>query len=375
MAFSLPDTVEEIRKKAREFALREFTQEVADKCDREELYPKETQKKLYASGIIDISNPWSIVVTMEEFCRVDPGMGLASLVSSFGSEVLLIFGSDYQKKKYLEPVLKGEKISGFAVTEPVAGSDVAGIATRLEQKGDKWILNGGKMFITNGGVADHLYVLARSSPISKEKRHHGLTLVIVESSMKGFSSTKITGKMGMRATDTAELKFENIEVPKENIIGEVGNGFYYVMAFFNISRIPVAAQATGTAQGALDRLTSYLEKCRTENKEIYDYESTKFILAEMSTRIEAARLLTYRAAERLFNFDPDPTFTSMAKYFAAEAATYCVNSALEFMGLDGVTTDLERLYRDAKITEIWEGTTEIEKLVISRMLMKKEAGK
>jgi Acyl-CoA dehydrogenases len=183
-------------------------------------------------------------------------------------------------------------------------------------------LNGQKIFISNGTIADHLYVLARSStPPSWDKRHHGLSLVIVEKGMKGFSSNQLKGKLGVRATNTAELKFDNVEIPEENIIGELGKGFYYIMTFFNVSRVYVATQALGVSQGALDELLNYIAKLKRENNLIAEKEGTLFILAELATRIESARALTYKAAELVFKFMPDPILTSMAKYYASETAS------------------------------------------------------
>ncbi len=367
--FELPEDVKAMKLRAREFATREFTPEVASKYDSEEKYPEEIRKRAYSEGFLDMSNPWGMLVAMEEFCSIDPGLGLSAIVPAFGSEILLLFGNDLQRKKYLEPVMRGEKISGFAVTDSGAGSDVAGISATL-QKGDdgNYVLNGQKIFITNGAIADHFYLLARSSPGTAEKRHRGLTMVIVESSMPGFSSTQLKGKLGMRATNTAELTFDNVHIPAENVIGEEGRAFYYVMTFFNISRIYVAAQALGIAKGAFDRLKNYTASLREEKNDLCSSESTQFLVAELASRIEAARLLTYRAASYLFSFKPDPVATSIAKYYAAETATYAVTRILEFMGVDGITGDLERFYRDAKIMEIWEGTSEVEKLIIARML-------
>jgi alkylation response protein AidB-like acyl-CoA dehydrogenase len=367
MDFELDEKTIKMKEKAREFALTEFTSELAELCDREERYPDEIRRKAYAAGFIDMANPWTMLVAMEEFCRVDAGLGVSALVSAFGSEVLMLYGSEAQKKKYLEPVLRGEKISAFAVTDPGAGSDVAGVSATLTKKGNGYLLNGQKIFITNGSIANHYYLLARSSPPG-EKRHRGLSMVIVEADMPGFTAVQMKGKMGMRASNTAELNFKDVFIPEENLIGEEGKGFYYVMTFFNISRIYVAAQAVGIAQGALDRFKAYVEKLRSEGNRYADYESTQFVAAELATRVEAARMLTYKAASRLFNFNPDPVLTSMAKYFAAETAALCTGSMLKFMGKDGVATDMERLYRDAKIMEIWEGSNEVEKLVISRML-------
>jgi len=368
MDFELPKDVEEKRKQAREFALSEFTEERKRKYDEIEKFPFEVRKAALEKGIIDYSNPWKLLVTIEELCRVDPGLGISSFVSAFGSEVLMLLGTEEQKKKYLEPVLRGEKIMGFAVTEPVAGSDVAGIATKIEREGDHWVMNGSKMFITNGSIADFLLVLARNGPPpSEEKRHHNMTMAIVETKWPGVSANKLTGKMGVRATDTAEIILDHVKVPNENIIGEVGKGFYYVMTFFNISRIYVAAMAIGIAQGAIDLIIDKIKKEPSFSK----MESIQFAIAEIATRVEAARLLTYKAASYLFQFNPDPVATSMAKYYAAETATYAAEKALEITGMDGAITSLERMFRDAKIMEIWEGSSEIEKLVVYRMFMKK----
>ncbi len=375
MDFELPEDVAAVRKKARDFALREFTPEVASMYDREETYPDGIRRKAFSEGFLDMSNPWGMLVAMEEFCRVDAGLGLSAIVPAFGSEVVMLFGNEEQKKKYLDPVLRGEKISGFAITDSGAGSDVAGISATLQKNGDgSYSLNGQKTFITNGAIADHFYLLARSSPAPADKRHRGLTMVIVESKMPGFTATQLKGKLGMRATNTAELNFSNVRIPAENVIGEEGRAFYYVMTFFNISRIYVAAQALGIAQGAFDRLRAYLQSVKGRS-DISRWESTQFLVAEVASRIEAARLLTYRAASHLFKFNPDPVSTSIAKYYAAETATYAVTRILEFMGADGITGDLERFYRDSKIMEIWEGTSEVEKLIIARMLEEKEEGK
>ncbi|MEM3260812.1 MAG: acyl-CoA dehydrogenase family protein [Conexivisphaerales archaeon] len=366
MDFNLPEDVEEARQKARKFANDEFKEEIAQTHDHEELYPYELRKKAFKAGLVRIDNPWNMLLTMEEFCRVDPGLGLSVLASVFGSELLLLYGTDEQKQKYMEPVLNGSKISALAVTEPGAGSDVAGISTKLETSNNEFLLNGQKMFITNATIADFFYVLARTSPPpSKEKRHHGMSVAIVDRQWPGVSVNKLKGKLGMRATDTAEIKFDGVKVPKENIIGEIGKGFYYIMTFFNISRVYVAAQSVGIAQGALDELLNYAKNLGSNE------ESMQFILAESAAKIEAARLLTYKAAWLVFQFNPDPALTSMAKYFSAEVANSVTESVLEYMGQKGLLSKLERLYRDSKITEIWEGTSEIEKLVIARTLVKR----
>jgi len=368
--FSLPEGYEEVRARARDFAIREFSEDVSRKYDESEEYPDEIRRKVFSAGFLDMSDPWKVLIAMEEFCRVDPGLGLSAIASMFGSEILMLFGSDEQKERYLAPVFRGEKISGIAVTEPGAGSDVAGVKSTLERAPDgDYVLNGEKMFITNGTVADHYYLLARTSPPeSPEKRHHGLSVAIVERRWPGVIPTKLKGKLGMRATDTAEIKFEGVRVPRENLVGEEGKGFYYIMTFFNISRIYVAAQAVGVAQGILDIYADYLSRSPSPPP-----EGSQFVLAEGAAKVEAARLLTYRAASLIFQFNPDPALTSMAKYYAAEVANEVAQRAMSVIGEDGLSGRLEKLYRDAKITEIWEGTSEVEKLVIYRQLSRRRS--
>ncbi len=232
-----------------------------------------------------------------------------------------------------------------------------------------FITSPARSFITNGGIADFFVTLVRTAePDVPSKRHRGLSVLVVERNFKGFSSNKLTGKLGVRATNTAELIFDNVEIPQENLVGEEGKGFYYVMEFFNISRVFVAAQSVGIAQGALDMVTEYLSS--QEKKGVPVSEELKFKLSEMATRTEASRLLMYKAASYLFNYKPNPTITSMAKGYASETAAFCAETAMEVTGMTGLSTKLERFFRDSKIMEIWEGTSEVEKIVISRMMMR-----
>jgi acyl-CoA dehydrogenase len=371
MDFDFPEELEETRKKIREFGLNEFKPELAEKYDREEKYPNEIRKKAFEAGIIDYNNPWGMLIAIEELCRIDAGLGISATVSLFGEEVILLFGTDDQKEKYLTRVNSGELIMGLAVTEPGGGSDVAGIKTTATRSGNKFIINGSKMFITNGQIADFIVMLVRTSP-PDGKRHHGLSTIIVDTKSKGFTANKLEGKLGVRATNTAELVLNNVEVPVENIVGPEGKGFYHIMTFFNISRVYVAAQGLGIAQGALDRMLLYIKKSRTLGVQDSSSESSQFILADVATKIESARLLTYKAASYLFQFKPNPVLTSMAKWQAAEAAVFAAEKAMELTGTTGISSDLERFYRDAKILEIWEGTSEVEKLIIARMLTKEE---
>lgn len=372
MDFDFPEDIQKAREKAAEFARKEITSTMAKEYDRLEKFPEELRKKAFEYGIVDYTNAWSMLVTIEELCRADPGMGIAATVSLFGAEVIMLFGNDQQKEKYLSKVQTGEKMMGLAVTEPGGGSDVAGIKTTAVEKGDKLVLNGAKMFITNGSIADFFVMLVRTSS-DDPKRHHGLSAVIVDGNLPGFTRNKLSGKLGVRATNTAELIMDNVEIPKENLIGEPGKGFYYIMTFFNISRAYVAAQAIGIAQGALDRILAYLDGLNRKGEKGSITEEIQFLAADIATRIEASRLIAYKAASYLFQFRPNPTLTSMAKAYASETAVFAAEKALEITGYTGITGDLERFFRDAKIMEIWEGTSEIEKLIISRNLMKEYA--
>lgn len=369
MDFDFPEDIAIARQKASDFAKKEITSADAQAYDKQEKFPDDLRKKAFKLGIVDYTNPWSMLVTIEELCRADAGLGIAATVSLFGAEVIMLFGSDEQKQKYLGSVQTGEKIMGLAVTESGGGSDVAGIKTTAKREGDKFIVNGSKMFITNGSIADFFVMLVRTSS-PDGKRHHGLSTIVVEGNLPGFSRNKLSGKLGVRATNTAELILSNVEVPAGNLIGEEGKGFYYIMTFFNISRAYVAAQAIGIAQGALDRILSHLGNLAKSGRSEEITEEIQFLVADIATRVEASRLLTYKAASFLFQFKPNPTLTSMAKAYASETAVFATEKALEITGVSGITGDLERFFRDAKIMEIWEGTSEIEKLIISRNLLK-----
>ena len=372
MDFDFPEEAQAARKKAREFALREFTPAIAKESDELETFRDEIRKKMFAENIIDVNSPWSLVVAIEETCRVDPGNAIASTASMFGAEILMLFGSEEQKEKFLLPTQRGEKIMGLAVTEPGGGSDVAGLKTKAERRGDKLILNGSKMFITNGTTADFYLMLVRTST-PDEKKHHGLSVVIVEANTPGFTRNKLVGKLGVRATSTAELILDNVEIPADRIVGEEGKGFYYVMTFFNISRVYVAAQSIGIAQGCMDRTLEYLKTLKGKEKEEI-LEDTQFSVVDVATRIEASRLLTYKAASYLFQFKPNPALTSMAKSYASETAVIAAQKALEITSAFGMNSDIERFFRDSKIMEIWEGTSEIEKLIIYRSMEKSLEG-
>ncbi len=379
--FILTDDQKAIKEAAREFAEKEFPN-YAEEYDREEKFPFELWKKAAQLGFIGMSIPeeyggqglgvFDTCLVIEEFWRVDGGLGMIT-ASTFGSEQIQMFGTEEQKKKYLPPLAKGEKICAACYTEPQAGSDVAGIKTRADKEGDEYVINGTKMFITNGTIADYYIVLARTDP-NPAKRHHGMSVFLVEKDMPGVQANKLKNKLGIRASDTAEVVFKNVRVPKENLIGQEGQGFYQTMMFFNVTRIPVAFQAVGLAQGAFELAYHYAKNREVFGQKLASFQVTQEKLAKMRTELEAARLLAYQAA---FFQDkmgmPDPGLTAMAKYYTAKVANFIVNEALQIHGGYGFMGEqaISRMYRDVRILEIYEGTREIELEVIGRSLMGK----
>jgi len=379
MDFRLTDEQEALRKAAREFAEKEFTKELMEECDREEKYPMELVRKARKLGFSTLKIPEEYggmgmtlleeCLVTEEFYRVSPGLGNACMSSTFGTELLELFGTEEQKEKYLRWVTEKDGISAMASTEPGAGSDVASVKTKIVKDGDEWVINGTKTFITNGTVCDFVMVLGRT--FEGKKRHEGLTFAIVESKSKGFKATKIRNKLGLRASDTAEIVLKDVRVPEENILGEPGQGFYQLMEFFNHTRPRVAAQGVGIAQGALELAISYVKQRKQFDQPIASFQHTQFKLAEIATRIQAARLLTWQAAWYCSIGKSRPELSSMAKWFAGETAVMAADWCVQFHGGYGYVGEYpaERYYRDAKIVEIYEGVKEIQKLVIARQLL------
>ena len=308
----------------------------------------------------------------EQLWRVDPGCGQALCALSFGSEMIQTFGTDEQKKKYLPPIPTGEAIIGTAITEPDAGSDVTMVSTRAEKKGGKYVINGSKMFITNGCTASYLLVYALTNP-GEKNAHNRHSVILVETSTPGFEASKIHGKMGIRASNTAEIALNNVEVPEENLIGQEGRAFYQLMDFFNKTRNHVAAQGVGVAQGALEMAIAYVKKRKAFGGTLSRLQGVQFKLAEMATRVEAARGLYWRSAWLLDHGKLDPALVSMAKWYAGETAVYVTNEALQLHGGYGYIAeyDIQRFYRDAKIVEIYEGSKEVEKSVIASELLRR----
>jgi acyl-CoA dehydrogenase len=371
----------DIRKAAREFAEGEF-RDRAKEFDEKEEFDQSIWKKAceygfvgtfieevyggHGLGFLDHS------IICEEFWRVDPGCGQAILSCTFGSEMIQAFGSEEQKKHYLPPLVTGDAIIGFAITEPDAGSDVTMVKTRAEKKGDTYIINGSKMFITNGCLANYILVYAVTHPEEKVV-HKRCSIIFVETSTPGYEATKIHGKLGIRASDTAEISFNNVEVPVENLVGQEQRGFYQLMDFFNMTRNHVAAQGVGVAQGALEMAIAHIKTRKAFGGTLSKLQGVQFKIAEMATRIEAARSLYWRSAYLLDHGKIDPALISMAKWFAGETAVYVTNEALQLHGGYGYIAeyDVQRFYRDAKIVEIYEGSKEVEKAVIAAELLKK----
>ena len=376
MDFELTNRQKHIRMAAREFAEGELMA-IGQECDVKEEFPRELVKKAAQLGFVGpfISKEYGglglgyleYAIIAEEFWRVDPGLGLVICASTFGSEELLLFGSEEQKKKYLLPLAKGDWICGFSITEPEAGSDTASAVTRAEHRGDEYVINGNKVFITNGTIADFLLVFCLSHPdaTSKSKRH---SIVLVETNREGFKADKIHGKMGIRASDTANIYFNNVRVPKENLVGVEGNGFIQLMKFFDQTRAGVGAFGVGLAQGALEQAIHYVKKRKQFGQTIGSFQVTQFKVAEMATLIETARALTYKACWGIDHGKAEPQLSAMAKWWAGHVAVRVADEALQLHGGYGYIGDYsaERFYRAAKILEIFEGTKEIEKMIIGR---------
>lgn len=379
MDFDLTREQIDIRNAAREFAEGEFPQ-LALECDREERYPMELLQKAADLGFIGINLPEEYggshygylekCLVTEEFWRVDPGLGSVLISATFGADMIQIYGTEQQKERYLTPLTAGKNVMGSAITEPDAGSDVSAVATSAEKDGDEYIINGTKMFITNGTKASYLTVFCLTNP-ENPSRHRRHSVILVECDREGFEATKIRNKLGIRASDTAEVHFDNVRVPVGNLIGEEGNGFYQFMEFFNRTRIHVGAQGIGIAQGAMEKAISHAKKRTQFGKTLGSFQATQFKIAEMATRIQAARNLVYEAACLADKGRPDPKITAMAKWFAGETGVRVAEEAVQIHGGYGFMEeyDVARFYRDAKIIEIYEGTKEIEKMIIAKTIL------
>lgn len=380
MNFELSREQKNIAKAAREFARGEFPQR-AREFDREETFDYRIWQKACELGFVGIFIPeqyggagygfFEQCLLNEEFWAVDPGMAAATLATTFGSELLILYGSETQKDKILPKLVSGEAIMGTAITEPNAGCDVTRAVTTAVKNGDHWVINGSKMFATNGTVAHYVLVFCQTDP-ENPSRHQRHSFLLVPTDTDGFKATKIRGKLGIRASDTAELTFNEVAVPQENMVGTEGRGFYELMEFFNRTRLHVCAQAVGLARGALDEAIRHVKERCQFGRALSEFQVTRFKIAEMATQIRAARNLYYEAAWQADQNRLEHALVAMAKWFTAKVAVTCADEALQMHGGYGYIDEykVQRLYRDAKILEIYEGTKEIEKIIVAQSLLK-----
>ena len=382
MDFELTKSQKEIQKAAREFAKGEFDKELALELDRTHEFPTKIWKKAADLGFIGVHYPETYsgqdlgvlenIIIADEFCARDSSIGSAVILANFASECILRFGSEEQKGKYLPAVAEGRMLSSGAFTEPDHGSDITSLDTIAVREGDEWVINGTKTFITNGGMAG-FYCTMCQTDTDIQPSYRGISLILVEAEREGLTATDIGDKMGIHLMATAEINYKDVRVPVTNLIGQEGRGFYQVLEFFDESRILVAAQALGTAQGAYNRALAYVKQREQFGRKIAQFQVTQHKLADMATKIELARLITYKAA---WNFDQgriDPKLTSMAKMYAARTAVEVADEAIQLLGGYGYMTEyeVERFYRDAKICEIYEGTKEIQKNTIASSVLGK----
>lgn len=374
MNFGLTREQELVRQMVREFAVNEV-KPIAAEIDETERFPMENVKKMAELGMMGIPFPkelggaggdvLSYIISVEELSKVCGTTGvILSAHTSLCASLIYENGTPAQKEKYLVPLAKGEKIGAFGLTEPGAGTDAAGQQTTAVLDGDNYILNGSKIFITNGGVAETFIVFAMTD---KAQGTRGISAFIVEKGFPGFSIGKKEDKLGIRASSTTELIFENCVVPKENLIGKEGKGFGIAMKTLDGGRIGIAAQALGIAEGAYEETIKYMKERKQFGRSLSAFQGLQWMIAEMETKIEAAKLLVYKAAWLKQNKLPYSVDAAKAKLFAAEVAMDVTTKAVQLHGGYGYTKEypVERMMRDAKITEIYEGTSEVQKMVIA----------
>lgn len=379
MHLELTEEQKMLRQTVREFAASEV-KPLAKGIDETGQFPRETFRKAAELGLTGIVVPEqyggagfdhiSYAIVVEEISRVCASTGvILSVQNSLYCDPIYRFGTEDQKKRLLVPFARGEKIGCYGLTEPQAGSNAAALATRAVRRGDRYVVNGTKAWITNGGVADAAIVYVNSAPELGEK---GITAIVIERGTPGFQVGKEEKKLGINATACTELSFTDCEVPVENRIGEEGQGYKIALSTLDGGRIGIASQAVGIAQGALDEALQYAQQRTAFNQPIANFQAIQFMLADMSTEIEAARLLARRAA---WKQDTGARFSmeaAIAKLFASEMATRVTHKAIQIHGGYGYSREypVERMYRDARITEIYEGTSEIQRLVIASWVLR-----
>ena len=379
MNFALTREQEFVKQMVREFAENEV-KPIAAEIDKTEEFPMENVQKMAKLGMMGIPFPkeyggaggdvLSYILAVEELSKVCGTTGvILSAHTSLCASLIYEHGTEEQKQKYLIPLAKGEKLGAFGLTEPNAGTDAAGQQSLAVDMGDYYLLNGSKIFITNGGVADTFVVFAMTD---RSKGVKGISGFILEKGMPGFSIGKVEDKLGIRASSTTELIFEDVKVPKENLIGKEGKGFGIAMKTLDGGRIGIAAQALGIAEGAFDEAKNYMKERKQFGRKLHKFQGLAWVMADMEVSIETARLLVYKAAWKKQNKMPYTVDAARAKLHAANVAMDVTTKAVQLFGGYGYTKDypVERMMRDAKITEIYEGTSQVQQMVISGNIFK-----
>lgn len=378
MNFNLSENELTVQKLSREFAQNEIAPHIM-KYDESQEFPMEIARKMGEIGFLGITFPeeyggsnfstMEYAIIVEEISRVDPSIGLTVAAhNGLCTNHIYSFANESLKKKYLPDLTTGRKLGAWGLTENVSGSDAAGMATTAERKNGHYVVNGSKLFITHGSVGETAVITAITD---KAKGKNGISAFIVEKGWNGFKTGKKENKLGMRASDTAELIFENLEVPAENLIGEEGQGFKQCMKILDGGRIAIAALSLGIAQGALDASLKYSQERKQFGKSLSEFQGIQFKLADMATEISAARLLTYKAASMKDQGKEINLSAAMAKFYASEIATKATNEAIQIHGGYGFIKEfpVEKLYRDVKLMTIGEGTSEVQKMVIARNML------
>jgi alkylation response protein AidB-like acyl-CoA dehydrogenase len=376
--FALSEEHEAFRVAVRRFAEKEIAPHAAE-ADEKEAYPQASFDAYRDSGFVrsiypeeyggDGGDTMTYALVVEEIARVCASSSLFALISRLGITALLLHGSDELKARYVPRIASGEWQASYCLSEPNAGSDVAAMSTRAVRDGDHYVLTGRKAWITNAGVSDLYTVFAKTDPAAG---HRGISAFVVESGFPGFSVGKLEHKLGVRGSPTGEILLDDVPVPAPNLIGEEGRGFHYAMAALDRSRPIVGAQAVGIAQGALEVAGRYAAERRQFDQPVADFQGVQFMLADMATQLEAARLLVYAACARIDADGPGVARGSaMAKLFASDTAMRITTDAVQLLGGAGYTRDfpVERMMRDAKITQIYEGTNQVQRIVIARRLL------
>jgi len=383
MSWALIPLTEEqraIQQTAREFAKAELAPHTAQ-WDRDAYFDRSIVGKLGALGFLGMLVPeaydglgldsCTYLVALEEIATVDASVEvLMSVHNSLPTQMIFRYGSEEQRERFLKPMARGDALGAFALSEPEAGSDASTLRAQAVRDGDSWVLNGTKAWVTNGNTADVILAMARTDSSADRKGPRGIGAFIVTPDLPGLKIGKKEDKMGLRASPTVQLHFDNMRVPAENVLGEPGRGFIYAMQSLDHGRLGISAQAIGIARAALECATAYAAERRQFGHPIKEFQAIQFKLADMATRVTASRALLYAAAAAKDRGEPITQFSSMSKLMASETAMWTTTQAIQILGGYGYVTDYpaERLFRDAKVTEIYEGTSEIQRIVIAREL-------